>query len=361
MRKFINFSNEHTKNVFSTVNYADFAKLLFDAGRNQLVGITSADANDKIREVFSQVLELPENASKKDIRRAIRRHKVDVYEITEETVEDLLVSGWPENPFFREFVDERNLSLGDKNEFYVEDDIILAVSELAGNHHDIIRQRLGYGSTYSVKTSWYGLKIYTEYELFMAGRIDWATFVNKIYEAADKFINDALYAAIIKADTAITPNAQFVKTGTLNRETLLELVEDVQTATGDEVVIMGTKTALAKLDAVGDSEWISDNMRDERYTTGRLGLWEGVRKVEIPQSFAPNDTTTKLVDNNKLFIMPVGSADNKFIKLVWEGDTLLSEVSDKDTNMDMSISTEYQFKMGIGTVINKKFGTWTIA
>lgn len=99
-------------------------------------------------------------------------------------------------------------------------------------------------------------------------------------------------------------------------------------------------------------------MKEERNTTGRLGIWEGVRLVEIPQRFAPNDTTTKLVDPKKLLIMPTG--DNKFVKLVYEGDPQIREISDGDTNMDMTMEYEYQVKMGIATVIGKKFGTWTL-
>lgn len=35
------------------------------------------------------------------------------------------------------YVDQRNLALGDKNEFYAEDDSVLSVMKIAGNHHDI--------------------------------------------------------------------------------------------------------------------------------------------------------------------------------------------------------------------------------
>ena len=193
----------------------------------------------------------------------------------------------------------------------------------------------------------------------MTGRIDWASFVQKIYEAFDKMVNDMVYQAVMSAGEKVLPASQFNKTGALVKEDLITLVEDVQTATGEEAVIMGTKTALAKLTALSETQWISESMKDERHTTGRLGLWEGVRLVEIPQSFAPNDTSKKLVDNNKLLVMPVG--DNKFIKLVYEGDSQFYEVSDPATNMDMSITAEYQTRLGIATVIGKKFGMWTIA
>lgn len=193
----------------------------------------------------------------------------------------------------------------------------------------------------------------------MAGRIDWAAFVQKIYEAFDKKMNDMIYKAVMDAGDKVLPTSQFTKTGSLVKDTMIELVEDVQTANGCEAVIMGTKTALAKLSALTDTQWISNNMKDERYTTGRLGLWEGIRLVEIPQAFAPNDTSKKLVDNNRLLVMPV--ADNRFIKVYNEGDAQIKEVSDKDVNMDMTLEYEYQMKMGVATVIGRKFGTWKIS
>lgn len=188
----------------------------------------------------------------------------------------------------------------------------------------------------------------------MAGKVDWAGFINKIYEAFDKKVNDMVYASLMAAEAE--PTTQFNKTGALVKDTLITLVEDVQTANGVEAVIMGTKTALSKLTALGDTNWISDAMKQERHTMGRLGLFEGIRLVEIPQSFAPNDTTTKLVSNTTLLVMPV--VENKFIKIFDEGDAQVKEVSDGKTNMDKTIEYEYQQKMGVATIINRKFGTY---
>mgnify|MGYP004521528989 FL=1 len=195
----------------------------------------------------------------------------------------------------------------------------------------------------------------------MAGKVDWAAFVQKIYEAYDKKFNDMIYPAVMEAGTKVLPTSQFCKTGALTDSTkasLIELVEDVQMANGCEAVIMGTKTALAKLSQLVETQWIADSMKEERHTTGRIGLWEGIRLVEIPQAFANNDTTKKLVDNTKLLVMPV--ADNKFVKVFNEGDSQIREVADSATNMDMTMEYEYQMKMGIATIIGRKFGMWTI-
>lgn len=354
----ITFSNADTRAVFADKDYNEFSQLMFDTAMNTLKdGLTKATANDKIREVMFEVLGVDPKCSRKELNKAIRRHKTDVFEVIEETVENLLKTGWGENPFFNQFVEIRNLEDGDTNEFYAPDDVILTVAELAGNHHDLFRQRVGEGTPYSIKTSWYGLKIYTEYELFMAGRIDWAAFVMKVYEAMDKKVNDMVYTSLMSiAD--VTASTQFNKTGALDHDTLIELIEDIEAATGDEVVIMGTRAALSKLDSVGTAGWVSDDMRNERYTTGRLGYWEGVRKVEIPQAFAPGGTTTKLVDSTKLLFMPLG--DNRFIKVVNEGDARVTEITDMATRVDMTMEYEYQQKMGVATIVGKKFGTWKI-
>lgn len=349
-------------NVFSAKNYEynDYRKLMFETAKG-IQSVSQKEANDKIREIQFSILGLDANPSVRDIKKAIRRHRIDVYEVIEETLNDLLVSGWGDNPFFNEFVEQKYMNLGDTNEFWTPDDVILTVSEVSGAHHDLFRQRLGSGKTFSVKTSWYGIKVYTEYELFATGRVDWATFINKIYEAFDKKINDMLYAAVMAAGDAVPPTDQFVKTGALSaatRDTFMTLVEDVQMATGEEVVIMGTRAALAKLAGMGDTDWVSSEMKQERYTTGRLGYFEGIRLVEIPQAFADGDTSKKLVDNTKLLIMPTG--DNKFIKMYDEGDGYFTEITDPATHMDMTMDAEYQRKLGIATIINKKFGVWKI-
>lgn len=358
----INFTNDHTAEVFDNMEngFQDFHKLAFDTALGK-AEVGTKEANDKIREIFNQVLGVDEYTSKKELRKAIRRHKIDVFEIIEEIIPDLLKTGWGDNPFFNEYVEYRNLNDGDANEFYTEDDTILTVSKLSGNHHDIIRQRLGEGESFQVKTSWYGIKIYAEFEKFMAGRVDWAAFVQKVYEAFDKKMNTMIYQALVSVTGQVTPSTMFNKSGQMtaaNKVNLLELIENVQAATGEEVVILGSKVALATLNNMEDVNWISNSMKEDRNTLGRLAIWEGVRLAEIPQGFTDKTMSTKLVDNTKLLIMPVG--DNKFIKVVDEGDAQIYEITDGATNMDMTISYEYQQKLGVATLLNKKFGVWTI-
>ena len=117
--------------------YMDFNKLMMDTAKGDLNGVTAKQANDKIVEIFRNVIGVDEHATKAEVRKAIRRNQTAVFEIIEEVIDDMLVSGWQQNPFFREYVDVRNLALGDKNEFYVPDNSVLSVMKVSGNHHDI--------------------------------------------------------------------------------------------------------------------------------------------------------------------------------------------------------------------------------
>lgn len=279
----------------------------------------------------------------------------------------MLTSGWTDNEFFRDYVEVKNLALGDANEFETVDETVLTVGKLSGDHWDIDRQRLGIGETFRVPTYWVGLAVYEEFERVMTGRADWSRLVNAIYDAMDKYVDEIVYSAVISAGSKVLPgSSQFYKTAALDaaaHEAFVTMIEDVQAANrGTEVVIMGTKTALSKLKNLADVDWIAKEDRTDHRNLGHVGIFEGTRVVEIPQVFAKNDTTNKLVknalDQDVLLIMPV--ADNRFVKLVYEGDAMIKEVTDNTVNQDMTYEVKYLTKLGCSVMIGRYFGTWNI-
>lgn len=135
----------------------EFTRLCVDTANNRVQAYTASDANIALRNKFREVMHLDENFTRKDYQRAMRRYHNDVFELIEDTLEILMGTGWGENPFFRQFVEERNIGTGDENIFFVEDNTMLTVSKFAGNHHDLIRQKLGSGESFTVPTYWYGV------------------------------------------------------------------------------------------------------------------------------------------------------------------------------------------------------------
>ena len=200
----------------------------------------------------------------------------------------------------------------------------------------------------------------------MTGAEDFSTFVTKLYEAVDKYINESIYQAMLSASAQLpggaTGTGQWVKTGALDmaeKNTFMKLIEDVEMATGMDVVIMGTKSALSRLENMQDIQWVTEDMKVSRNTTGRIGYFEGIRLVELKQGFRLNDTTQYLIDDKQLFIMPVG--DNRFIKVVNEGEPEMRQVNDNTTNLDMTYDYRYMWKMGVGVQIGLLFGVYNIA
>ena len=136
---FMNF-NHIARNAFNddATQYANFQKLLVDSARKQVKEYSAQEANDKIVEKFKAALGIEETDRAPQIRRAIRANQGLVFSIIEETVEEMIVTGWMSNPFFMDYVETKNLALGDTNDFYVGDDSILSVSKVSGNHHNIV-------------------------------------------------------------------------------------------------------------------------------------------------------------------------------------------------------------------------------
>lgn len=132
--------NTTVQNAFDNenANLVCFSELLLDAARGEVKEYSAKDANKKIVEKFRAALGIEPTDRPQHVKRAIRANKDLVFTLIEETIEEMIVSGWMENPFFMQFVETKNLALGDENDFYVEDDSILSVSKVSGNHHNIV-------------------------------------------------------------------------------------------------------------------------------------------------------------------------------------------------------------------------------
>ena len=360
MSKFMRFSNaSHIENVFETEEkMISFSKLLLDTANGVVKGRTTEEANEVIRAKFNNVLGINADSTSKEIRNAYRRHKIDVFEIIEEVVEELLQVGFGDNPFFEAYVEMKSNALGNKNSFYMPDNSTLVVSEYNGSSHELYRQRLGAGKEFQVTTRHYGVKIYEEFQRFQSGAIDWTAFVNKIYEAFDKKINDLIYNAFMSADEKLPTD--LVIESQLNKATkkdLVKLIQMVRTATGKDVVVFGTEVGINTLADAIDEKWISERMRDERNTLGYVSQVGTIKCAVIPQVFANNDRDY-MIDDTKLLIMPVGG--DRPIKMFIEGDAQINEVTSSSTNYDKTVEFEYSQKLGVEIVLNMLFGVWKI-
>lgn len=356
------FSDETLNATFEALNYDydDMKELMVDTARGTQE-VSKKEAEEAIRDMMFSVLELdPKNLeNKKLFKRAMKKNKQRVFEVIEDVVEDMLVHGWSTDPFFMQYVETKNLADGDKNEFWTEEEVNLAVATVSGDHHDIMVQRLGEGQSYSVKENTYGAAVGTDIRLFLAGRRDWSTLVNAIYKAFDKKIKDTVYKEVMGVGEKLPVSSMFNKAIPLDADHKAEfdqLLEDVSAANDNaEVVVMGTSTALKKVGKLTDIDWVSGNMKNELHETGRLGFYEGTGLVEIPQRLAKKGgTLERMIATDQLLVFPV--AMDKFIKMVNVGDAEIIEITEQGARMDDSMKFEYQASYGVGAQVGKYFG-----
>lgn len=362
------FSTQHLRNVFAEEGkYEALKNLMFDLASGVDIfdedgrQISKSEANDKVRGIIFEILELGEKPTKRDRKRALKKHKDELFEIIEEVIDRQVEMGFRDNEFFNEFVDYRNIAMDDAIEFYVDDNTILAVTKVSGQHHDFVLQRLGEGEYFTVPLYVWGAAVGASIDRYLVGQEDWAKLTSKLAEAFTIEIQNQIYASVMGASTSLP--SQFVGTGTLSSSTKAAfdtIIENVEAANASGTYILGTKTALKQIQNLSDVNWRAEIQKEDVARMGRLGVYEGTQLIEIPQRFALNDLTTKLVDNNTLLIMPAGK-DNKFVKFVDQGETEIYEITEKGKQsgrIDDIMEMEMTRAFGIAVQLGRYYGVW---
>ena len=341
---------------------------IFDTENDRVM--TNAEVNDKIKELCFQYTGLNAKSTDKEIRRALQSESArEFFAIIEEILEDKTTQGLRGLDIFNKYVEEINLADGDANEFWVEKETFLDVEKVSGSHHDLIQQKLAPGESYTVPTSYYGVKVGQDIRLFLTGRKSWAQFIDAVSKAFIDLTIEQIYSKFANAASTLPLPADLTDSGALtaaNKDDFDHIIELVESLNGGvPVVIMGTKTALKKMNTLVNNStavnWMAASQKEAIAHTGILGDYEGTDLLEMPQRYKLSDlsaATGGLIDNTKLYIMPVGE-DNKFIKFINGGETIL-EVTEIGKTLNDQQTYEVQKKLGVGTVLSRYFGVWTI-
>lgn len=365
--------NDRVQGVFgSEDNFEGFRNLRQDLKNGVKIyneegqEVSKKEAENTVLTYCRNILGVNENSSKRDIHRALKKYGTELFEVIEEDIDIQVEEGFKESEFFNKFVEMKNLKRGDRNEFWTEQEVLLSVVKVAGDHHDFTLNRLGSGEATSVTTSVYGIAVGADIDLYLAGRLDWAKFTKQCADAFVRKIQNDSYAAVMNAGTKLP--AMFKGTGALDataKATFDQLIEDVSTANGNcPVYILGTNTALKKLNALADVTWADEAAKKAMTTYGRLGSYETTDLVEIPQRFAVGfvdlpEEQKRLITSGKLLILP--AIEDKFVKFVDVGETEITEVTEKAARNDDTMKYEVQRAMGVAVQLGRYFGVWSLA
>ena len=340
------------------MNKHELSKILVDYARNpqtvlQFSGDKSFD--DTLRAHFFEILGVKDGSeiTKKFMKRTSTKELV--FEILTDVITESFLRSVEEDEFFARFVEYRNIARGDTTEFILEDNTILTVSEHSGTHWNIRRQKYEGNTTFTVKTKAYSIGVYADFYAFLTGRVDFQRLIAKTAEALRHKVYEVIAASF--ASGAAQLPSPFQATGTYDEATLIELYDHVQAANGTRPVIIGTKSAIAKITAGLGAEWYSNEMKNERNNTGRLGTYLGMDLIELPVVHKAN-TFEFAYDQNQLLILP--NADDRFVKFIYEGDEEIKETQNQRENNDMNFEYLYLTRFGTATVFSSLFGIYNL-
>lgn len=277
-----------------------------------------------------------------------RRNKIELFEIIEEMLQILVVEGITNQ--FDQFAEVRNLNWGDTNVFTVANQDLFKVAVISDGNNNLRRQRLDNGE-FSVPVKTKGVKIYDELYRFLSGRIDWVEMVNRVAKSYNVQLATEVYDAIYNSFSALT--APYALSSAFSEASLIDMAQHVEAATGASVSIYGTKKALSKI----TTAQYSDNMIDKKNNLGFLGTISGYEMREIKQAHKPGTQEFAINDS---FLLIVPNLDDKFVKIVNEGDALIQETQG-GTNADQSLEYVFTMKSGIAVVPAAKYGVYRIA
>jgi hypothetical protein len=329
-------------------NTSKIAKLGIDLYHGNLGNFSKEEAENAFRRAIFDLM----GGSEKFDRKAFRRNKTAIFEVTEEILDVLITEGIEQQ--FADFVDYRNVGYGDKIAFMVEDYHLFNVAVIANGNSNITRQRLE-RAPFFVTTQSRGVKIYEEWQRFLSGKVDWAQMVNKVQRSFNAQIAADIYNAIVAGYSAL--NAPYKYTGSFDITQYNTLLQHIRAATDRDPLVAGTRLALQKV--VPPFVAYNGQMIEQRNQDGFFRIVDGVTHIELKQAHVPGTDTFAIADN---FLLVVPAGEEKIVKLVLEGEPEIVETTTMPgQNADDTVEYLFKKKYGVGVVTSTKFGAYILS
>jgi len=284
--------------------------------------------------------------------RAVRDGKCsELFSIMEEIVTNTVIEGLPESSPIFNFVEFRNKALGDQDSFIMNDTNLFTVADIAEGTQGVRRQRAVGGETVYVTTQLKAIKCYEELNRVLAGRIDWNEITDKVSKSFVQKINNDMYTAF--AGTYGKLVAPYQVSGTFAADKLATLIDHVEAATGKTAYILGSKQAVRKITGVLGAD--ANSAKEDLFNMGYYGKF-GVNPIIAMQNGHKAGGTSFILNDTDLYVV---AGDDKFIKVVTEGDTLIipgNPMSNADLSQEFLMAQRY----GTAVVLSEVFGTYRV-
>ena len=320
--------------MLETKEFVKLAKIAAKADRSSPVAYSFNGENfsyDDVQETLrQQFAELAPDF------RAYRENKNTIFRIIEETLSETVPERTKQN--YMQWAEVKRFGQGEKPIFRRKN---LSNSRNRGKQF-ITRVGLAgiyevwkLGRTqesYEVPTSAIGGAAQIGFEEFLDGRVDWAELVNIIYEAIEDLIFEEVGKALSEG-VAQLPAANVVTSNGFNEVAFDKILNHAKMY--GNVTIYCTNEFAVQM--IPQEAWrYTEAMKDELYRTGRLTGYKGENVVILPNSYKDAFGYEKVLDPSICWIIPAG-ADQKPVKIAFEGDLYTNEFDNYDWSRDIHV------------------------
>lgn len=325
------------------MNEKDLHRLVKAATRKEPLSY-SADETYSVSDV-NDVLRAQFQALAPDWR-GFRKNKNLIFDLIEESIDEILPARVMKQ--YEQFAETRVLAQGDKAIFRqrITDasrqraKTFVTRVALAGRYETFKLD----GREVEVQMSAIGAAVRLEFEEFLDGRWSFADFTDIILEGMDEYI----YAEIAKAlESAMKelPEANKVSVDKFDEKAMDELLAISESYFGGVSSIICTREFAAQM--IPAEGWVSESMKDERWSKGYLGSYKGHSVILLAQSVEDTTNARKVIDPSNAYIIPNGA--DKPVKIAFEGPTCVKTIDDND---DWSQEMHTYKKFGVAVFTN---------
>ena len=268
--------------------------------------------------------------------RAYRENKNTIFRVIEETLSESIPERTKLN--YQQWAEVRHFAQGDKPVFRRN---TLSRNRTRGKQ---FVTRVGLAGVYEVfklgsaqesfeiPTNAIGGAAQIGFEEFLDGRVDWAELVNIIYEAIEDLIFEEVGKALDEGMDQLPAENKVVTNGF--NETAFDAILNHAKMYGN-VTVYCTNEFAVKM--IPQEAWrYTEAMKDELYRTGRLAGYKGENIVILPNQYKDAFGTEKVLDPSLCWIIP-SSADQKPVKIAFEGDLFTNEFENYDWSRDIHV------------------------
>lgn len=188
------------------------------------------------------------------------------------------------------------------------------------------------GKSYEVTTNAIGGAAQIGFEEYLDGRVDFADVLDIVMEGID----ECIYVEIEKQLIGAIANVQYAnktsQTGFV--ESAMDKLISISDSYGGNSTIYCTYEFAAKM--VPSSGWVSDEMRNEKWSNGYLANYKGHKVIVMPQSYEDETNMVKVINPRYAWIIPDGA--NKPVKIAFEGGTIVDEYTNYDRSKEVQVN-----------------------